>query len=90
MCAMSFKVFTKDHIEHLFWLYRVSNITDRPMILYILHDISQKNASNLKDYLPKICDDHLFNSESMIQRAAIIANIGALNKVCTCFFLHFI
>ena len=56
------------------------------MILYILHDISQKNASNLKDYLPKICDDHLFNSESMIQRAAIIANIGALNKVCTCFF----
>ena len=50
-------------------------------MLTAMNHISEKHASVLAEFFPKLCDEELFDEDSMDPRSNIIAHVGAESKV---------
>ena len=70
------EVFTQSMISKLLDLYAMVGEGEKPVILLILRAIAEKNPLVLIEFLPQICDDDVFEPESMNVRSTIISAIG--------------
>ena len=68
-------------ITKLFELYKRIPTLEKPTVLIIIKNISEKNPKILVDFLPQLCDDKIFKPDSMNLRSGIISCIGGINEV---------
>ena len=73
-------VFTQSMISKLLDLYTIVGEGEKPVILLILRAIAEKNSSVLVEFLPRICDDNIFEPESLNVRTTIISAIGSVSE----------
>ena len=85
MPSIKFQAFSRDQISSMFDHYKISSGQSQTTLLSVIHNISQKHPKQLAHFLPQLCDDSIFQPETMNFRSAIISSVGGLNEV---FFLN--
>ena len=74
-------MFNKSHIKRIFDRIRTGNQYERNEMLNGLKNIAEKHPAVITEFFHVLCDDEMFDEDSMDSRSRIIAHVGGVNKV---------